>query len=272
MRPRQRRVTVNTEQPGFAYAYYCLGEQVVPHLCSQSLNQEKMAEQAQPCMLTVQVVVQLLSCVQLLRLHGLQPTRLLCPWDFLSKNTRVGYHFLLQGIFLTQGLKRSPALQAGSLIAGGSLSAEPPWKSYCVLLSFSCSLVSSYLQPHGLQHSRLPCPSPSHSLLKLTSIESVMPSSQLVFCHSLLLLPSILPIIKVFSSESVLHIRWPKYWTFSFSISPFSKYSGSISFRIDWFDLHAVQEISQVFSNTTVGKHQFFGAQASLWSNSYIHT
>ena len=103
MRPRQRRVTVNTEQPGFAYAYYCLGEQVVPHLCSQSLNQEKMAEQAQPCMLTVQVVVQLLSCVQLLRLHGLQPTRLLCPWDFLSKNTRVGYHFLLQGIFPFQG-------------------------------------------------------------------------------------------------------------------------------------------------------------------------
>ena len=103
------------------------------------------------------------------------------------------------------------ALQAGSLIAGGSLSAEPPWKSYCVLLSFSCSLVSSYLQPHGLQHSRLPCPSPSHSLLKLTSIESVMPSSHLVFCRSLLLLPSIFPSIRVFSNESALCNRSEKH-------------------------------------------------------------
>ena len=224
MRPRQRRVTVNTEQPGFAYAYYCLGEQVLPHLCSQSLNQEKMAEQAQPCMLTVQVVVQLLSCVQLLRLHGLQPTRLLCPWDFLSKNTRVGYHFLLQGIFLTQGLKRSPALQAGSLIAGGSLSAEPPWKSYCVLLSFSCSLVSSYLQPHGLQHSRLPCPSPS-SRVCLSSCP-LMPSNHFIFCPPLLLLSSVFPSIRVFSNESPLCIQRPKYQSFSFSISPSSEYSG----------------------------------------------
>ena len=150
---------------------------------------------------------------------------------------------------------RSHALQAGSCIIAGSLLAEPPWKCYCVLLLFSCSLVSSYLQPHGLQPSRFPCPSPSHSSLTLTSIESVMPSSHLVFCLPLLLLPSIFPIIKVFSSESVLHIRWPKYWTFSFSISPFSEYPGSTSFRIDWFDLLAVKEISWVFSSTTVGKH-----------------
>ena len=72
-------------------------------------------------------------------------------------------------------------------------------------------------------------------------IELVMPSSDLILCHPLLLLPSIFPSIGVFSNESALHIKWPKYWSFSFSISPFSEYSGLISFRIDWFDLLAVQ-------------------------------
>ena len=81
----------------------------------------------------------------------------------------------------------------------------------------------------------------SWSLLKPMSIESVMPSNRLILCHPLLLLPSIFPSIRVFSNESVLHIRWPKYWSFSFSISPSSEYSGLISFRIDWFDLLAVQ-------------------------------
>ena len=81
----------------------------------------------------------------------------------------------------------------------------------------------------------------SQSLLKLMSIESVMPSNHLILCHPLLLLPSIFPSIRVFTNESVLHIRWPKYWRFSFSISPSNEYSGRISFRIDWLDLHAVQ-------------------------------
>ena len=81
----------------------------------------------------------------------------------------------------------------------------------------------------------------SQSLLKLISIESVMPSNHLIFCHPLLLLPSIFPSIRVFSSESALHIRWPKYWSFSFSISPSNEYSGLISFRMDWLDLLAVQ-------------------------------
>ena len=80
----------------------------------------------------------------------------------------------------------------------------------------------------------------SQSLLKLMSIESVLPSNHLILCHSLLLLPSIFPSIRVFSNESVLRIRWPKYWTFSFSISSSNVYSGLISFRIDWFDLLAV--------------------------------
>ena len=81
----------------------------------------------------------------------------------------------------------------------------------------------------------------SWSLLKLTSIKSVMPSNHLMLCHPLLFLPSIFPSIRVFSSESVLRIKWPKYWNFSFSISPSNEYSGLISFRMDWFDLLAVQ-------------------------------
>ena len=81
----------------------------------------------------------------------------------------------------------------------------------------------------------------SQSLLILTSVESVMPTNRLILCHPLLLLPSIFPSIRVFSNESVLHIRWPKYWSFSFSISPSSEYSGLMAFRIDWFDLLALQ-------------------------------
>ena len=100
----------------------------------------------------------------------------------------------------------------------------------------------------------------SWSLLKLMSIESVMPSNHLILCHPLLLLPSIFPIIRVLSSESILHI---KYWSFIFSISPSSEYSWLISFRIDWFDLleRESRGLSRVFSNTTVEKHQFFGVQ-----------
>ena len=91
----------------------------------------------------------------------------------------------------------------------------------------------------------------SRSLLKLMSIKSVMSSNHLILCCPLLLLPSIFPIIRVFSNESVLHIRWPKYW--SFSISPSNVYSGLSSFRIDWFDRLALQgTLSRVFSNTTV--------------------
>ena len=81
----------------------------------------------------------------------------------------------------------------------------------------------------------------SWSLLKLMSIESVMPSNHLILCHPLLLLPSIFPSIRIFSNESVLHIRWPKYWSFSFSIIPSNEYSGLVSFRMDWLDLLAVQ-------------------------------
>ena len=105
-------------------------------------------------------------------------------------------------------------------------------------------------------------------LLKLMSIESVMPSKHLILCHSLLLLTSIFPSITVFSNKSALCIRWPKYWSFSFSISPSNEHSGLISFRMGWFD----PGDSQVFSNTTVQRHQFFGTQPFLWSNSHACT
>ena len=112
-----------------------------------------------------------------------------------------------------------------------------------MLLLFSSLVVSSSLQLQELQHAKLPCPSPfSWSLFKLRSIESVMPSNHLILCHPLLLLPSIFPSIRVFSNESAVRIRWPKDWSFSFSIIPSSEYSGFISFRMDWFDL-AVREI-----------------------------
>ena len=104
----------------------------------------------------------------------------------------------------------------------------------------------------------------SQSLLILTSIESVMPSN-----HPLLLLPSIFPSIKIFSNESALRIRCPTYW--NFSISPSNGYSGLIFFRIDWFDLLAVQGTFKI-SSTRVQKHRFSSVQPSLWSNSHIHT
>ena len=107
-------------------------------------------------------------------------------------------------------------------------------------VQFSRSVVSDSLRPHGLQHTWLPWGSiaNSWSLLKLMSIKLVMPSNHLILCC---LLPSIFPSIGVFSNKSVLHIRWPKFWSFSFSISPSNEYSGLISFRMDQFDLLAVQ-------------------------------
>ena len=102
------------------------------------------------------------------------------------------------------------------------------------------------------------------SSLKLMSIESVMPYTHLILCHPFLLLPSIFPSLVMFSNESAVHIRWPKYWSFSFSISLSNEYSWLISFRTDWFDLLQLKGLSKVFSNTIVQKHQIFSAQLSL--------
>ena len=127
---------------------------------------------------------------------------------------------------------------------------------------FSHSVVSDSLRPHGLQHAS--CMTSFQSLLKLISIKSMMSSNHLILCHPLLLLPSIFSSIRVFSNESALRIRWPKYWSFSFSIIPSKEHPGLISFRMDWLDLLAVQGTLKIFSNTTVEKHQFFSAQLSL--------
>ena len=113
----------------------------------------------------------------------------------------------------------------------------------------------------------------SQSLLGLMSTESVAPSSHLALCCHLLLSPTTFPSIRVFSNESVLSIsHWPNYWSFSFSSSPSSEYSGLVSFSMNWWDSLLSKGLSRISSNTTVQKHQFFSAQLSLWSNSHIHT
>ena len=114
----------------------------------------------------------------------------------------------------------------------------------------------------------------SQSSLRLTSIESVMPWNHLILCRPILCLPPIPPSIRVFSNESAVHIRWPKYWRFSFSISPSNKHSGLISLKISWFDLLS-KGLSGVFSSTTVQRHQLFGVAAFFTvqlSQSYVTT
>ena len=105
----------------------------------------------------------------------------------------------------------------------------------------------------------------SHSLLKLMSLDLVMPSNHLILCHPLLLLPSIFPSIRVFSNKSILHIRWPQYWSFSFSISPFNEYSGLISFRMDRLDLLAVPE-------TLKSLLQHCSSKASILQHSFLYS
>ena len=112
----------------------------------------------------------------------------------------------------------------------------------------------------------------SWSLLKLISIELVMPSNHLILCRPLLILLSVFPSIVVFSNESVLHIRWPKYWSFSFSISPSNEYSGLIFFMIDWLDILVVQGTLKSLLQHHSSKASILCHQLSLWSNSHIHT
>ena len=129
---------------------------------------------------------------------------------------------------------------------------------------FSCTVVSDSVTPWTAARQASLSITNSWSLLKLMSIELVMPSNHLILCHPLLLLPSVFPSIRVFSNESVLHIRWPKYWSFSFSISPSNEYSGLISFRIGWFDLLAVQ-------GTLRSLLQHHSSKASiLWHSAFV--
>ena len=136
----------------------------------------------------------------------------------------------------------------------------------------SLSRVQLFATPWTAAHQASLSITNTWSLLKLMSIESVMPSNHLILCRPLLLLPSIFPNVGVFSNESVLHIRWPKYWSFSFNISHSNEHPGLISFKwTGWISLQS-KRFSRVISNNAVQKHQFFGAQLFSQSNSHIHT
>ena len=143
-----------------------------------------------------------------------------------------------------------------------------PW---LLLLLFTFSSIQSlscfrlFVTPWTAVHQASLSITKSQSLLKLMSIESVMPSNHLILWHPLLLPPSISPNVRVFSNESLLRIRWPKYWSFSYRISPPNEHSGLISFGMDWLDLFASKGLSRVLSNTTVKKHLFFSAQLSFF-------
>ena len=126
------------------------------------------------------------------------------------------------------------------------------------------SVTSNSTTPRTAAHQASLSITNSRSLLKLLFVELVMPSKHLILCHPLLLLPSIFPRIRIFSSESVIHIRWPKYGSINFSISPSNEYSGLISFTTDWLDLLAVQGTLKSLPQHQVQKHHFYGAQLSL--------
>ena len=131
-------------------------------------------------------------------------------------------------------------------------------------IQFSHSVVSNSLQPHEPQHARPPCPSQTPGVYSNSCpLSPVMPSNHLILCHPLLLLPSVFHSIRVFSNESVVCMRWPEYWSFSFSISPSNEHPGLISFRTDWLDLHAVQgTLKSLFqhysSKTSILQHSAF--------------
>ena len=133
--------------------------------------------------------------------------------------------------------------------------------------------MSYSLQPHESQHTRRPLSNTkSQSSPKLMCSKSVMASSHLILCPPLLLVPTSLPSIRVFSNESTLCVRWPKYWSFSLSIGPSNENPGLVAFRMDWLDLLAVQGTLKSLLQHHSLKHQFFGAQPSSQSNSHIHT
>ena len=138
-------------------------------------------------------------------------------------------------------------------------------------IQFSHSVASDSLWPHGLQHARLPWSSPTPEACSNSCPSSQWRHPTISSCRPLLL-PSIFPSIKVFSKESVLHIRWPKYWSFSFSISPSNEYSGLTSFRIDWFDLLAVRGAPKSLPQHHSSKASIFGSQLSSQYNSHIHS
>ena len=154
-----------------------------------------------------------------------------------------------------------------ALLEGESFSDFPCFG--CCSVAQSCATLCN---PMGCNMPGYPVLHHSQNLLKLMSIELVMPSNHLIFCGPLLLLPSVFLSIRVFSNESVLGIRWPKYGIFNFSISPSNEYSGLISFRIDCLISLLSKALSRILPSTTNRRHQFFGAQPFLLSSSHICT
>ena len=151
------------------------------------------------------------------------------------------------------------------------MSWQPNMQIFASIL-FSHSVMSNSLQPQGLQHARLPCPSPTPRACSNSCPLSWWCHPTISSCRPLLLLPSTFPSIRVFSNKLALHIRWPKYWSFSFSISPPMNIQGLFPLGMSgWISLLS-KGLSRVFSSTTIQKHQFFGTQSSLLSNSHIHT
>ena len=178
--------------------------------------------------------------------HGLQPTRILHPWDFPGKSTGVGCHCLLRARWLSGGqfTERQKCLQQCK---------QPP--TPCSSVQFSRSVVSNSLRPHESQHIRPPCPSPTPGVHPNSCASS--------WCLPLLPLPPIPPSIRVFSNESTLHMRWPKYWNFSCSIIPSEEHPGLISFRMNWLDLLVVQGTLKSFlqhhsSKASILQHSAF--------------
>ena len=161
------------------------------------------------------------------------------------------------------------------MIEGSKSCSSRIQESGCTIHISSVQLLSHvrlFATPWTIAHQASLSITNSKSLLKLMSIESMMLSNHLILCHPLLLPPSIFPSIRVFSSESAHHIRWPKYWSFSFSISPTNEYSGLISFRMDWFDLLVVQGTLKSLLQHHSSKASILWCSAFLWSNFHIHT
>ena len=205
------------------------------------------------------------------RPHGLQPTRLLRPWDSPGKSTGVGCHCLLQGWVWIPTKAQTHHIKKGKETNYQHTGRYyKPWENIMTVNwsgedGWFCSQMWSKLTPEKGENKDRPvfssvaqscptlCDPMNHStpgLQSITnsrspprsmSIESVMPSNHLILCRPLLLLPPIPPSIRVFSNESALCVRWPKYWSFSFNISPSNEHPGLISFRMDWLDLLAVQ-------------------------------
>ena len=172
--------------------------------------------------------------------HELQPVRLFCPWNYPGQNTRMGSVPFSRGSSQARDQTQVSRIAGRFLTIWATREADYEMPQFSSVQSLSC--VRLFATPWtAARQASLSITTNSQSLPKIMSIESVIPTNHLILCRPFLLLPSIFPDIRVFSNESALRIRWPKYWSFSFNISPSNEHPGLISFRMDWLDLPAVQ-------------------------------